>query len=190
MLFRSWYTGRICHIHFQVYVSSAYAAVSQLTFDIPAKNAIYAANPALYTRGADPTSYAADNIFSDGYSLQLATLTPNTVTGGYDSFLEVTIQGNGTTTGLGHIEKENNKNFSLGQNYPNPYQDYTDIPLSLKFPSDVILKIYDLNGKEAALLVNEHLSAGDHSFRFLPAAWRLPGGTYVYQLQVRNVNGE
>ena len=29
-----WYTGRICHIHFQVYVNSAYAAISQLTFPI------------------------------------------------------------------------------------------------------------------------------------------------------------
>src|SRR5688572_23919869 len=34
-IFPGWYPGRICHIHFQVYVSSSYAAISQLTFDIP-----------------------------------------------------------------------------------------------------------------------------------------------------------
>src|SRR5262249_22813469 len=70
-IFPGWYNGRICHIHFQVYVSSSYAAISQMTFDIPAKNAIYAANPTLYPNGADPTNYSADNVFSDGYSYQI-----------------------------------------------------------------------------------------------------------------------
>ncbi|MEZ4687486.1 MAG: hypothetical protein R3B47_15900 [Bacteroidia bacterium] len=45
-----WYNGRICHIHFQVYVSSSYAAISQLTFPIADKNAIYQANSTLYTK--------------------------------------------------------------------------------------------------------------------------------------------
>ncbi|MBK7874059.1 MAG: protocatechuate dioxygenase [Saprospiraceae bacterium] len=62
-IFPGWYTGRICHIHFQVYVSSSYSAISQMTFDIATKNAIYAANPTLYTKGADPLNYNNDNIF-------------------------------------------------------------------------------------------------------------------------------
>ena len=86
-IFPGWYTGRICHIHFQVFVSSSYAAISQLTFPIATKNAIYAANPSLYTKGADPLTFSNDNIFSDGYSYQLATLTPNIQMGGYDSYL-------------------------------------------------------------------------------------------------------
>ena len=42
-IFPGWYPGRICHIHFQVYVSSSYAAISQLTFPVSEKNEIYSA---------------------------------------------------------------------------------------------------------------------------------------------------
>jgi protocatechuate 3,4-dioxygenase beta subunit len=77
-----WYNGRICHIHFQAYVSSVYAAISQLTYPIAEKNAIYAANPSLYTKGEDPLEFNQDGVFSDGYAYKLATLTPNASTGG------------------------------------------------------------------------------------------------------------
>src|SRR5690606_34097737 len=73
-IFPGWYIGRICHIHFQVHVSSSYSAISQLTFPIAAKNALYAAHAGIYTKGADPLTYSSDNIFSDGYQYQLATL--------------------------------------------------------------------------------------------------------------------
>ena len=111
-IFPGWYNGRICHIHFQVYVSSSYAAISQLTFDVNDKNALYAAYPSLYTKGSDPVSLASDNIFSDGYVYQMATLTPNTTTGGYDSYLEVTVKGSGTL-GIGNEEKETAKQLQL-----------------------------------------------------------------------------
>lgn len=67
-IFPGWYNGRICHIHFQVYIDSQNAAISQLAFDTTAKNAIYAANPTLYPNGADPMTFSTDNIFSDGYN--------------------------------------------------------------------------------------------------------------------------
>lgn len=52
-IFPGWYNGRICHIHFQVYVSSVYAAISQLTFPLDIKNKIYTDNSSLYTK--EPT---------------------------------------------------------------------------------------------------------------------------------------
>lgn len=36
-VFPGWYNGRVCHIHFQVFVSSAYSVVSQLGFNEAAK---------------------------------------------------------------------------------------------------------------------------------------------------------
>ncbi|HJW29690.1 MAG TPA: hypothetical protein VJ508_10690, partial [Saprospiraceae bacterium] len=96
-IFPGWYNGRICHVHFQVWVSSVYAAISQLTYPLAEKNAIYAANSNLYTKGADPLSYNQDGIFADGYAYQLTTLTPNSDTGGYDSYLEITVEGTGIT---------------------------------------------------------------------------------------------
>jgi protocatechuate 3,4-dioxygenase beta subunit len=187
-IFPGWYNGRICHIHFQVYVSSSYAAISQLTFDIATKQAIYAANPTIYTKGADPMTLAADNIFSDGYAYQMATLTPNATTGGYDSYLEVTIQGNGVT-GLGHLEKENAKHFSLGQNFPNPYVGETTIPIHLLQPADLTIDLYDLQGKKVATVQQNNLTSGDHNVTLNMQSLGLSTGNYVYQMTVKNKNG-
>ena len=49
-IFPGWYPGRIAHIHFQVYVSSVYAAISQLTYPIAEKNQIYLDHADLYTK--------------------------------------------------------------------------------------------------------------------------------------------
>jgi protocatechuate 3,4-dioxygenase beta subunit len=187
-IFPGWYSGRLCHIHFQVYVSTAYAAVSQLTFDISAKNALYAANASIYTKGADPMTVATDNVFSDGVSYQTATLTPNTTTGGYDAYLEATIQGSGTT-GIGHIEKENAKNFSLGQNYPNPYKGSTTIPFTLVGKGDVRIELFDLSGRKVGLLEQDNMSIGDHTMELNLSKMNLAHGNYIYQFSVTNSNG-
>lgn len=187
-IFPGWYSGRICHIHFQVYVSSSYAAISQLTFDIDTKNAIYAANSSQYTKGADPMTLASDNIFSDGYTYQMATLTPNSTTGGYDTYLEVAIQGSGTV-GLGNIEKENTKQFSLGQNYPNPYTDETTIPFVLKQPADVDIALWDLSGRKVVNVSQKALSTGNHEIALNMKSLGLSTANYLYQIEVKNQDG-
>lgn len=188
-IFPGWYTGRIAHIHFQVHVSSNYSAVSQFTFDIPTKNAIYAANPTIYTKGADPMQFSSDNIFSDGYALQLATLTPNTATGGYDCYFEATVQGTGTS-GVGHIEKETAKVFELGQNYPNPYRDLTTVPLTLHQTSDIRLELWDINGRLLTTVIEQaKMAPGNYQFDISPAALGLPAGNYMYQLEAKNDSG-
>ena len=186
-IFPGWYTGRICHIHFQVYVSSVYAAISQLTFPIATKNALYAANSGLYAKGADPLTFSTDNIFSDGYDYQLATLTPN-ATEGYDAYLEVAIAGSGTT-GLAAHEPETGGQFKLGQNYPNPYFGETTIPFTLSNASDVQLDLFDLAGRKLTEIRKEGLSAGPNTIVVNTASLGLPTGNYVYQLQVENSNG-
>jgi protocatechuate 3,4-dioxygenase beta subunit len=187
-IFPGWYTGRICHIHFQVYVSSVYAAISQLTFDIPTKNAIYSANSGIYTKGADPLSYSSDNIFSDGYAYQLASLTPNAATGGYSSYLEVTVQGSGVS-GLLNAAPETGGQFTLGQNFPNPYSEQTRIPFTLTNKGRAVLTLHDLSGRQVAVLLDKPLEAGDHQAIFEPKNYGLPAGTYAYQLEVQNTSG-
>jgi protocatechuate 3,4-dioxygenase beta subunit len=183
-IFPGWYNGRITHIHFQVYVSSAYSAISQLSFDVATKNAIYLANPTLYTQGADPTAFNSDNVFSNGYTLQLATLTPNAAIGGYDGYLEVGVQSNGTL-GVGHYESENAKQFTLGQNYPNPYEGQTTIPLLLKNNSNVKIELWNLSGQNVGTIFNAALSAGQHEIPFNTSG-RLATGNYIYQLTLAN----
>lgn len=184
-----WYNGRICHIHFQVYVSSAYAAISQLTFPIDTKNEIYLNNSSLYAKGADPLDFASDNIFSDGHDYQLATLEANSETGGYDSYLEVTVRGSGVTTGVGHIERETAKVFELSQNYPNPYQDQTTIPVVLKQAAKLKLELWDLSGKKLVTVLEERKMEETYQIEVIPGSLGLPNGTYVYQLEAETENG-
>ena len=187
-IFPGWYTGRICHIHFQVYVSSNYSAISQLTFDLAAKNAIYTANPTIYTKGADPLNYSGDNIFSDGYAYQLATLTPNAQTGGYNAYLEVTVQGSGLSS-VGHLEKENARQFTLGQNFPNPFNEETAIPFRLEKTSDVKIELWNLNGQRVATVLDESRGAGEHQVKVDFRTLGLPPASYAYQIEVRNGDG-
>jgi protocatechuate 3,4-dioxygenase beta subunit len=187
-IFPGWYPGRTCHIHFQVYVSSSYAAISQLTFEVGPKNEVYATHPTMYTKGADPRSPGSDNIFSDGYAYQLATLTTDTAENAYDSFLEVAVQGNGTV-GIGHLEKENARQFTLGQNFPNPFSTETTIPLALTEPSDVILDIFDMMGKKVASMRFENQSPGNHLLNVNRAALAIAASNYLYQVEISNANG-
>lgn len=187
-IFPGWYNGRICHIHFQAYVSSVYAAVSQLTYPLAEKNEIYAAHPSVYTKGLDPLNFNQDGIFADGYAYQLATLTPNETTGGYDSYLEVTIQGSGLT-GLATAEPETGGQFKLFQNQPNPYTSETQVPFQMKYSGNAFLEIWDFSGKKLTELTLHGLSAGDYSFNVNPAKLNLKAASYVYQLRVENTNG-
>ncbi len=188
-VFPGWYPGRVWHIHFQVYVSEMYAAISQLTADHDAVNEVYAAFPSLYPKGADPKTPATDGIFNDGnYNLQTATLTPNAETGGYDAYLEVTVVGEGTV-GISRLEKEAEKIFELQQNTPNPYLNKTTIPFSLKVPSKVKVDLWDLSGKKIATLLDEQKSVGEYEVTVNPTELGIPNGNYLYQLEAINERG-
>lgn len=188
-IFPGWYNGRICHIHFQVYVSSIYAAISQLTFPLTEKNNLYTANTNLYTKGVDPMTFAQDNIFSDGYNYQLATLTQNTTTGGYECYLEVAVKGSGTT-GYAALEPETGGYFKLGQSYPNPFKIATTIPFSLLKSGNVKIQIWDTNGKLHKTIDKGKLEIGDYQFGINLKDFDLPIQNYVYQLVYNNADGE
>jgi hypothetical protein len=71
--------------------------------------------------------------------------------------------------------------YSLSQNYPNPFNPSTSISFRLPSKSFVSLKVFDLIGREAATLVSEELSAGNHTKQW--NANRMPSGVYFYRLQ-------
>jgi hypothetical protein len=76
------------------------------------------------------------------------------------------------------------ENFSLSQNYPNPFNPSTKISFELPVSGFTTLKVYDILGREVAVLLNEELTAGSHIINF--NASNLASGTYIYRL---NVNG-
>lgn len=74
--------------------------------------------------------------------------------------------------------------YSLSQNFPNPFNPTTTINYSIKSAGDVSLKVYDILGTEVASLVNEVKEAGNYSVTFNAA--NLPSGMYVYILSTGN----
>ncbi len=74
--------------------------------------------------------------------------------------------------------------FLLEQNFPNPFNPSTVISYQLPADSFVSLKVYDINGREIAALVNEEQPAGKYSVQF--SASNLAGGVYFYRLTAGN----
>lgn len=186
-IFPGWYPGRVCHIHFQVYVNSNYSVISQLTYPVTEKQAVYTGNTALYPAGTDPLTPNQDGIFSDGYQYQEATLSYNSLTQEYDSYLEVTVQGSGISTGL--QELRNAQQFVLGQNHPNPFHGGTTVPLTLVQAADVVLELHDMQGRQVARIQRDGLTAGDHRIHVDLRALGLPQANYAYQVVVANSSG-
>jgi agmatine deiminase len=76
--------------------------------------------------------------------------------------------------------------FVLEQNYPNPFNPVTKIKYTIpdlgnSLVKFVHLKVYDVLGNEAAVLVNEVQSSGSYEIIF--DASSLSSGTYFYQLR-------
>jgi photosystem II stability/assembly factor-like uncharacterized protein len=71
--------------------------------------------------------------------------------------------------------------FSLSQNYPNPFNPETMINYRLTGDGIVELKVYDITGKEAGLLVNEYQTAGEYNIAF--KGEYLASGVYIYRLK-------
>lgn len=71
--------------------------------------------------------------------------------------------------------------FSLSQNYPNPFNPTTKIEYSLPKSSKVMIKIYNMSGKEVATLVDSYQTVGNYETTFDGS--KLSSGVYFYKLQ-------
>lgn len=74
------------------------------------------------------------------------------------------------------------EDFRLSQNYPNPFNPTTRIEFEMPVSGIVTLAVYDLLGRQVALLANENYSAGTHNIAF--DASQLASGVYMYRLNV------
>jgi FtsP/CotA-like multicopper oxidase with cupredoxin domain len=72
------------------------------------------------------------------------------------------------------------RNYSLEQNYPNPFNPSTTVKYVIPRDGYVTLKVYDMLGREVAILVNEYEVAGFYLVKF--DASKLSSGVYFYKI--------
>jgi hypothetical protein len=72
------------------------------------------------------------------------------------------------------------KVFSLAQNFPNPFNPSTRIRYQLPAASKVTLIVYDLLGREVAVLADEKKEPGNFEVEFNASG--LASGVYIYRL--------
>ncbi len=77
-----------------------------------------------------------------------------------------------------------NTSFYLAQNYPNPFNPITKIEFQVPKNDFVALRVYDILGNEAAVLVNDYKTTGKYEVDF--NASNLVSGIYFYKLTAGN----
>jgi len=82
--------------------------------------------------------------------------------------------------GISNIGTEIPDKYSLYQNYPNPFNPVTTIKFDIPSSSFASLKVFDINGREVAELVNQNLQAGKYQYSF--DASNLSSGIYYFKL--------
>ena len=83
--------------------------------------------------------------------------------------------------GVAEIGQSIPRSFSLSQNYPNPFNPTTRIEYALPSVQKVVLKLYDILGREVRTMVNEQQTPG--VYRVDLNAGSLASGVYFYRLE-------
>jgi flagellar hook assembly protein FlgD len=76
--------------------------------------------------------------------------------------------------------------FSLGNNYPNPFNPITKISFDVPTSSRVVLRIYDVRGNEIRTLVSGVMPFGSHTVTWNGADGRgraVSSGVYFYRIE-------
>jgi photosystem II stability/assembly factor-like uncharacterized protein len=97
-----------------------------------------------------------------------------------DNGLFVYVSTDSITIGIENNNTNTPISFSLFQNFPNPFNPYTNIGFEIPVKSYVKLSIYDINGRLIRILVNETKNRGKYIVGFNTNG--LPSGVYFYSL--------
>ncbi len=76
--------------------------------------------------------------------------------------------------------------FKLFQNYPNPFNPVTNIKFEIPSSQNVLIRIYNLNGKEIKTLINEYKEPGLYEIKWDGTndyGQKVSSGVYIYSLE-------
>jgi protocatechuate 3,4-dioxygenase beta subunit len=187
-IFPGWYTSRATHIHVHIYNAAGTSLlVTQIAFPEGTGSAVALVNASTangYTKGLTGYTYnSSDNVFSDGVTSELSSVT-GSVASGY--VLAHTIYVAGPTLGIESLDFNKNQ---IGQNFPNPFEDTTTIPLFLNASSKVKIEIYDLMGRLISTPINDSFPSGTNNLILDRNKSKLSSGYYIYKVSIENENG-
>jgi len=156
-----WYDSR--DGNYEIYYKSSTNYVSNWSTDVRlTNNSFISAQPFVTITGAKVHVIWTDN--RDG---------------NFEIYYKVDPTGN--IIGIQQISTEIPKVFLLSQNYPNPFNPTTIVNYSIPKDGFVNLRVFDINGREVFVLVNQNQKAGTHEITF--DAFNLSSGIYFYKLE-------
>jgi hypothetical protein len=148
------------------------------------EDSVFSTNRALYSkifRLSDTTEAGT------GTYIRQLTADPCYVARGGITALDTFIVGSFTSlTGLEEYTANIPAEFSLSQNYPNPFNPTTTLRYQIPVVSKVRIEIYDLLGRNVAILVDNVSEAG--TFTISIDGSRLSSGIYFIQLKALPVD--
>ncbi len=114
----------------------------------------------------------------DSYTIYLWTVTGTNAYGTSD----VSAQSRFRTVQLTYVQTQGGlpMTYELSQNYPNPFNPTTTIRFAVAQAGPVSLRVYDILGREIAVLVDDALQPGYYTARF--EGHNLASGIYFYRL--------
>ena len=187
-IFPGWYTGRATHIHVHIYNAAGTSLlVTQIAFPEGTGSAVATVNAATsygYTKGMNGYTYNAnDNVFSDSVTTEMSTVS-GTLAGGYT--LNHTIYVNGPTLGQDDVEQ---RLGAVGQNFPNPVENISIIPITLQSAAQVKFKLFDLTGRQIGAIKTFEFGAGTNAIAFNRSEYTVSSGYYVYTVDIDTAEG-
>ncbi|MFA6026315.1 MAG: T9SS type A sorting domain-containing protein, partial [Ignavibacteriaceae bacterium] len=111
------------------------------------------------------------------------SFTDKTATSGLNVYRLKQIDNDGKYTYSKEVEVDLGMptEFSLAQNYPNPFNPTTSLQYAVSSKQLVTIKVFDMLGREVAVLVNGEKEPGTYTAEFSTTG--LASGTYLYRMQ-------
>lgn len=78
--------------------------------------------------------------------------------------------------------------YDLGQNYPNPFNPETQISYSIAKDGFVKITLYDILGKQVAILFNKFRTAGSYKIELNAQNYKMSSGIYYYKIESGSFN--
>ncbi len=95
----------------------------------------------------------------------------------------------GTSEYSNEVEADVNipSEYSLGQNFPNPFNPSTSIEFALKADAKVTLRLFDALGQEVRTILSDNYATGNYKIDFNASG--LNSGVYFYTIEASGVDG-